>query len=62
MAGSLDKANETKLEYKVVTDTAEDIGKPFLTNQGKNGWRLVQIINSRIGRANDRYYFERIIK
>ena len=62
MRGSLDKSDENKLEYKVVVDSDGDIWKLFLNNQGRNGWRLVQVINSRLGRSFDRYYFQRILK
>ena len=62
MPGSLDKSNETKLEFKIVTDSKQEINDKFLNIEGDQGWILVNVINSRLGRSFDRYYFQRILK
>jgi len=42
---------------KVVQDTNEDIDEAALQAELDNGWELIQVVNSRIGRNKDRYYF-----
>jgi len=46
-------------ESKVVIDTNEDIDTTYLQTQADDGWELIQVINSTLGRAFDRYFFKR---